>query len=80
MLAYLTRFSCQVVSIAGVRLLASLFLQFSHGFSKSIYESLTDHAWSHDCAGMFDRMDRRKQIFVAFSTFLPYIEKGNAYM
>lgn len=61
----------------GVRLLASLFVQYSLGVTKSVYELISDEPWSHSCAGIFDRRMREKQIFAAFSTFLPYIEEGN---
>uniref|UniRef100_H2Y5K8 Uncharacterized protein n=1 Tax=Ciona savignyi TaxID=51511 RepID=H2Y5K8_CIOSA len=61
--------------IIGVRLLANLFLQYSHTFTQSIYKSIKDNPWSTTCSGMADRFGKPKQIMVAFSTFLPYLAK-----
>ena len=51
-------------------------MQYSLGFSNSIYEEIADENWSYACKGLFDRQNRRKQIFVALSSFLQHIPKG----
>nr|XP_018671384.1 uncharacterized protein LOC100183597 [Ciona intestinalis] len=61
--------------IVGVRLLANLFLQYSHTFTQSIYTRLVDHVWSMACDGLVDRFSKPKQILVAFKTFLPYLNE-----
>jgi len=59
--------------VTGVRLLADIFILYSHEVDTVIYEGLFDHNWSETCVGLLDREQRPKQLYAALSTFIPHL-------